>query len=164
MITSDPRKFGLSLIPHVLNLEAQQLKEQALPDAFPVGTILESVKVVKVETERGLVVEIQDDVLGYVHVSTYFCHGRWATLIPGQIRHVSDDHVPSLSPTSGHWKIGTVHRARVIGFYALDGIVQLSFQPSVLDQKFLQVQDVEVGEVLKVCDTCISLDKFTEII
>jgi rRNA biogenesis protein RRP5 len=67
-----------------------------------------------------------------------------------QIRHVSDDHVPSLSPSSGHWKIGTVHRARVVGFQALDGILQLSLQQSVLDQKFLQVVDVEVGELLKV--------------
>lgn len=67
-----------------------------------------------------------------------------------KIRHVSDDHVPSLSPNSGHWKVGTIHRARVIGFQAVDGIFQLSLQQSVLEQKFLQVADVEVGELLKV--------------
>lgn len=67
-----------------------------------------------------------------------------------EIRHVSDEHVPSLSPSIGQWKIGTVHRARVTGFHALDGILQLSMQQSVLEQKFLQVQDVTVGEVLKV--------------
>ena len=69
---------------------------------------------------------------------------------PLQIRRVSDDHVPSLSPTSGHWKLGTIHRARVIGFQALDGILQLSLQHSVLEQKFLQVADVDIGEPLKV--------------
>lgn len=67
-----------------------------------------------------------------------------------KIRHVSDDHVPSLSPLSGHWKLGTIHRGRLIGFYALDNILQISLQHSVLEQKFFQVQDVEVGEILKV--------------
>jgi rRNA biogenesis protein RRP5 len=67
-----------------------------------------------------------------------------------KIRHVSDDHVPSLSSNSGHWKVGTVHRARVVAFQAVDGILQLSLQQSILEQKFLQVADVEVGELLKV--------------
>ena len=67
-----------------------------------------------------------------------------------KIRHVSDDHVPSLSPNSGHWKVGTVHRARVVAFQAVDGILQLSLQQTVLEQKFLQVEDVEVGELVKV--------------
>lgn len=43
----------------------------------------------------------------------------------------------------------TVHRARVIGFHPLDGILQLSLRPSVLSQKFLRVDDVEVGELVK---------------
>ncbi|KAF8519094.1 U3 snoRNP-associated protein Rrp5 [Hysterangium stoloniferum] len=130
---TEPRRFALSLLPHVVDLDVPRLKDQQPhQEAFPIGITLEAVKVVRVEVERGLVMQIQDGVLGYVH-----------------IRHVSDDHVPSLSPSSGHWKVGTVHCARVIGFQALDGILQLSLQPSVLEQKFLQVQDVELGEVLK---------------
>ncbi|KIJ46379.1 hypothetical protein M422DRAFT_66742 [Sphaerobolus stellatus SS14] len=132
MIVSEPRKFALSLLPHILELEVPHIKGQTLSDAFPIGTILDAIKVIQVEPERGLALEVQEGLLGYVH-----------------IRHVSDDHVPSLSPASGHWKIGTIHRARVIGFYALDGVLQLSLQPSVLEQKFLQVQDVEAGETLK---------------
>ena len=71
-----------------------------------------------------------------------------------QIRHVSDDYVPSLSPNSGHWKVGTTHRARVVGFQSMDGILQLSLQQSVLEQKFLQVADVKVSELLKVYWEC----------
>lgn len=66
-----------------------------------------------------------------------------------QISHASDDHVPSLSANSGPWKIDSVHQARVIGFHSLDGILQLSFRPSVLNQKFLRVDDVHVGELVK---------------
>ena len=35
------------------------------------------------------------------------------------------------------------------GYYPLDGILQLSLRPSILAQKFLQVADVQVGEVIK---------------
>jgi rRNA biogenesis protein RRP5 len=65
-----------------------------------------------------------------------------------QISHTSDDHVPSLS-NSGPWKPGSIHRARVTGFFAFDGILQLSLKPSVIQQKFLQVSDVVVGDIVK---------------
>lgn len=35
------------------------------------------------------------------------------------------------------------------GYFPFDGLLQLSMKPSVLDQKFLQVADVQVGEVIK---------------
>lgn len=35
------------------------------------------------------------------------------------------------------------------GFHPLDAILQLSLRPSVLSQKFLRVDDVRVGEVVK---------------
>lgn len=42
-----------------------------------------------------------------------------------------------------------MHRARVIGFSALDGLIQLSLQPTILEQSFLRVSDVKVGEIIK---------------
>ncbi len=42
-----------------------------------------------------------------------------------------------------------MHRARVTGYHPLDGLLQLSLQSSVLDQRFLQVSEVQVGEVIK---------------
>ena len=35
------------------------------------------------------------------------------------------------------------------GYFALDGYLQLSLRPSVLEKRFLQVSDVNVGEVVK---------------
>ncbi|OSX67310.1 hypothetical protein POSPLADRAFT_1127292 [Postia placenta MAD-698-R-SB12] len=135
---STPPRFALSVVEHVLKLSPKHAagsdgsKDSSLQDAYPVGAILEAVKVVRVEAERGLVVEISSGLEGFVHIS-----------------QVSDEHVPSLSPSSGHWKVGTVHKARVTGHFHLDGCLQLSFRPSVLEQKFLQVGEVQVGELIK---------------
>jgi rRNA biogenesis protein RRP5 len=37
----------------------------------------------------------------------------------------------------------------VIGYFHFDGLLQLSLKPSVLEQKFLQVADVHVGQLVK---------------
>jgi rRNA biogenesis protein RRP5 len=50
---------------------------------------------------------------------------------------------------SGPWKIGSLHPARVTGYFAFDGLLQLSLKPSVIEQKYLQIDDIEVGEVIK---------------
>jgi rRNA biogenesis protein RRP5 len=62
---------------------------------------------------------------------------------------VSDEHTPSLSSSSGPWKVGTTHQARVTGYYQFDGLLQLSLKQSVINQKFLQVGDIHVGEIIK---------------
>ncbi|KAG9096343.1 rRNA biogenesis protein rrp5 [Ceratobasidium sp. UAMH 11750] len=50
---------------------------------------------------------------------------------------------------SGTWRVGSTHRARVTGHYALDRFVQLSLQPSVLELVYMRAGDVNVGETLK---------------
>ncbi|KAJ7042430.1 hypothetical protein C8F04DRAFT_77315 [Mycena alexandri] len=137
--STTPPRFALALSEHVLGLGIQSVKtgkknaaSQSMQVAYPVGTILEAVKVLRLETERGIVVEVDSGAIqGFTHIS-----------------HVSDEHVPSLS-SSGPWKPGSVHRARVTGYFPFDGLLQLSLKPSILEQKFLQVADVQVGEVIK---------------
>ncbi|KAG9314209.1 hypothetical protein JVU11DRAFT_4995 [Chiua virens] len=128
-----PPRFVVTLAEHHIRLQLKATSEdQLLHAAFPVGTVLDSVQVRRVETERGLVVDVQSDQEGFVHIS-----------------HVSDDHVPLLSASSGPWRVNTFHRARVIGYHPFDGILQLSFRLSVLEQRFLQAGEVQVGETLK---------------
>jgi len=76
--------------------------------------------------------EVEPGIEGFVHIS-----------------HVSDDRVPSLSPSSGAWKVDTTHKARVIGYFPFDGLLHLSLRPSILEQIFFQVSDVQVGELVK---------------
>ncbi|KAH9947721.1 hypothetical protein B0H21DRAFT_852620 [Amylocystis lapponica] len=127
---SSPPRFALSLADHVLKLDVKSITKAKAESRS--RTVLDAVRVTRVETERGLVVEVSPGVEGFVHIS-----------------QTSDEHVPSLSPSSGPWKLGTVHRARVTGHFPLDGLMQLSLRPSVLEQKFLQVGEVQVGEIIK---------------
>lgn len=135
---STPPRFALSLADHVVSLTDKFVdasdgeKRTPLYEAFTIGMPVDPVKVISVEPERGLIVEIMPTVEGFVHIS-----------------QVSDEHVPTLSATSGPWKVGTMNRARVTGYHPFDGLLQLSMKPSVLEQKFLQVGEVKVGEVIK---------------
>ncbi|KAJ7071209.1 hypothetical protein C8F01DRAFT_1109545 [Mycena amicta] len=134
--STSPPRFALGLTQQLLGLRAQQVQRgnqsMTLADAYPIGTILDSVKVSRLEAERGVIFDVDSGVVqGFAHIS-----------------HVSDDHVPSLS-NSGPWKLGSLHTARVTGYFQLDGLLQLSLKPSVLEQKFLQVADVQVGEVIR---------------
>ncbi|KAF8745274.1 S1 RNA binding domain, partial [Rhizoctonia solani] len=149
---SSPPRFALSLLPHVIRLtppsiqpipvqESKKSKKKTeiisedaptLREAYPVGMILEAVKVTRVESEWGLVCEVTEGVGAFVHIS-----------------QISDSLVPQLSSTSGTWRLGSSHRARVIGYHALDGLLLLSFKPSVLELEYMQVADVEVGKRLK---------------
>lgn len=68
-----PPRFALSLAPHVLDFatkhfEAEDKASPSLEKAYPIGMVLEAVKVVRVETERGLVVEVRPEVQGFIHV------------------------------------------------------------------------------------------------
>ena len=65
-----PPQFVVTLAEHHIGLQPKCTSEgQPLYAAFPVGAVLDSVRVRRVETERGLVVEIQSDQEGFVHVS-----------------------------------------------------------------------------------------------
>ncbi|KAL6310100.1 U3 snoRNP-associated protein Rrp5 [Sparassis latifolia] len=135
---STPPRFALSVADHVLKLctntvvGPDETQTASLQEAYPIGSFLDAVKVTRVETERGLVVEVSPGVEGYVHIS-----------------QTSDEHVPALSSSSGPWKVGTVHRARVTGYFPFDGSLQLSLRPSILEKKFLQVSELQVGEIIK---------------
>ncbi|KAJ4002507.1 hypothetical protein F5050DRAFT_1802449 [Lentinula boryana] len=136
-LPSTPPKLALSLNEHVVNLTSRdvQLKGsdelRPMQEVYPVGTVINDVKVIRVEPEHGLTVQLDSGADGFVHIS-----------------HISDDHLPSLS-NSGPWKPGSLHRARILGYYPFDGLLQLSLKPSVLERKYLQVTDVHVGEIIK---------------
>jgi rRNA biogenesis protein RRP5 len=75
--STTPPRFALALTEHVLGLGVQKIKadkktatSQTMQEIYPIGTILEAVKVVRLEPERGIMVEIGSDaLLGFIHVS-----------------------------------------------------------------------------------------------
>lgn len=78
--STSPPKFALSLADHIVKLTPRlpPAKEKVdegktVQDLYPIGTKLDSVKVVRLESERGLIVEIQAGVEGFIHVCNFLC-------------------------------------------------------------------------------------------
>jgi len=134
--TADPPKLGVSVLDHILSLAPQQAKvngEFKDPlDILPLSTIIEEVTVQKVEPEVGLFVHLGiKGVSGFVHIS-----------------RVKDGKIESLSST-GTYKIGSTHRGRLVGYNSLDGVYLVSLEESVLEQPYLRIEDLKVGEIAK---------------
>jgi rRNA biogenesis protein RRP5 len=116
----------LSLLPSVIDFGVP-----AGYEAFAVGNIV-NVSVVTVEPVLGLFVDLgAEGVRGFIHIS-----------------RVSDQRIDDLSIETKYQK-GSVHEARVIGYSHADGLFILSTQKKVIEQKYLRIADIPVGEVIK---------------
>jgi rRNA biogenesis protein RRP5 len=126
-------KLGVSLLDHVMTLMPQRTASAKSPlDALPMSSKVEECTVFKVDPDMGVFVEVGvGGVPGFVHIS-----------------RLKDGKIDLLSESSGPFKIGTVHRGRVTGYNAVDGVYNLSFESSVLEQPFLRIEDVPVGAVV----------------
>lgn len=134
---ADPPKLGVSLLEHVISLASQHTiknGERHNPlEVLPLSTIIEEVTVQKVEPGTGLFVDTGlKNVPGFVHIS-----------------RVKDGKIETLSESTGPYKVGTVHRGRLIGYNSLDGVYLVSLEASILQQPFLRIEDLKVGEVVK---------------
>lgn len=135
--SSDPPKLGVSLLDHIMALAPQQGSkggERTSPlELLPLSSIVEEVTVRKVESGVGLFVDVGvKGVSGFVHIS-----------------RVKDGKIETLSETSGAYKIGSTHRGRLIGYNSLDGIYLISLEPSILEQPYLRIEDLTIGEIVK---------------
>ena len=126
------RRLGLSAAPHVVSLATPLAEGAPLPQTFPIGATLR-VQVTSVYSEWGLVCAVpSSDVRAFVHIA-----------------RVSDEHINALAPTTGPYRVGSEHDARVIGHAMTDRLLLLSLQPSVLARQFMRVSEVPVGEVVR---------------
>lgn len=119
------RILGLSLIPNIVELAKPHDSLAFLP-----GQILETAKVVGVDSAVGLFLDIGLDRPAFAHIS-----------------RLSDDRIEDLS-TESRYKVGTVHKARIISFSLADDLYQLSLEPKIINQRFLRLDQVPVGEVI----------------
>ncbi|KAI2630538.1 hypothetical protein GGS21DRAFT_207009 [Xylaria nigripes] len=131
--TAKDPKLGISLLDHVITLTTQKTASADSPlTKLPISSAVEKCTVFKVDPDMGVFVEVGvDQIPGFVHIS--------------RLKDGKTDH---LSESSGPFKVGTVHRGRVIGYNAVDGVYNLSFESSVLEQPFLRIEDVPVGTVV----------------
>lgn len=129
-------KLGISILDHVKSLgtvSAQADKDKKTPlEALPIASLVEDCLVERVESDIGLFVDVGvEGVPGFVHIS-----------------RVKDGKIDALYESSGPFKVGSTHKGRVVGYNAFDGLFLLSFEKTVLEQPFLRIEDVPVGDVV----------------
>ncbi|KAI5928699.1 hypothetical protein F4810DRAFT_644950 [Camillea tinctor] len=131
--TANEPKLGISLLDHIMSLQPKRTASTKSPlESLPISSIIEQCTITKVESEIGVFVDVGiDGVSGHVHIS-----------------RLKDGKVDMLSASSGPFKLGSTHRGRVLGYNALDGMFHLSFERSVLEQPFVRIEDIPVGEVV----------------
>jgi len=136
--TSEQRKIGISLLDHVVNLKpktvaSQTANEVSPTEVIPLSTIVAEAKVAKVDPRLGLFVDIGvKGIRGFVHIS-----------------NVSDKKIETLPESTGPYKLGSSHKARVTGYNSMDALFIVSLQGKIIDQPFLRIEDVGVGQVVK---------------
>ncbi|KAG0135944.1 hypothetical protein HOY82DRAFT_479619 [Tuber indicum] len=129
---AEPHKLALSILPHVLSFT--QPIENEPTTILPTATIINSAKILNIEPKTGLFLDVGvPGVPGFVHIS----------------RVSSDSRIEVLSKDSGLHQTGSVHMARIIGYNSMDGLYLVSMEQKVLDQPFLRVEDIKIGEVVK---------------
>lgn len=137
------RRVSASLLEHTLamipppaklpvNATATRKVESAeLDQQLPLSSIVEA-KVVRVSSDRGLFLTISNN----------------STLAFSHISQISDEHTDTLSST-GPYKPDTIHKARILSYNPVDNMYYVSLKRSVLDQSFLRLEDLPVGDVVK---------------
>ncbi|KAI8991069.1 hypothetical protein BDF20DRAFT_811062 [Mycotypha africana] len=134
ILNTDEKKIGGTLLSHALELDVPSLtdnqkSDKFVADLFPAGSFLDNVKVARANnTGIWATLDKVTGVSGFVHIS-----------------RLADERIANITPTSGKFKIGSVHRARVLSYNPVDALLVLSLQPSVLAEKYLRITDIEVG-------------------
>lgn len=138
ILNTEEKRIGGSVLPHVLELDVPTVagdkkSDKFIAQVFPAGSFLEKVQIARVNN-TGVWVTLDgiSGVFGYVHVS-----------------RLADEHIATVSGTTGKFKIGSTHRARVLTYNPVDAVLVLTLQPSVLAEKFLRVADIEIGSMVE---------------
>lgn len=78
-----PRRFGLSALPHILDLTSPLAADKVTPleQAIPIGKMISAITVKKVLSEWGLVCRTDDGIDAFVHVSWNYYDGCGLKLI-----------------------------------------------------------------------------------
>ncbi|KAK5698625.1 rRNA biogenesis protein rrp5 [Elasticomyces elasticus] len=137
------RKVGVSLLEGALALPPpvgklaenasprQKLQAQGVEQGLALSSTVEEAKVVFVLPERGLFLSLPGGGKAFAHIS-----------------QISDTRIDVLSSSAGKYELGSSHRVRIISYNPLDGLYYVSLKQSTLDQTYLRLEDLEVGEVV----------------
>lgn len=136
------RRVGVSVLPHLLgmlpppsklpvNATAKLKSETAeLQQQLAYSSIVEDAKVTRVVSDRGVFLELPEARNAFAHIS-----------------QLSDERIDSIS-SSGPYKVDSTHKVRIIGYSPVDNLYYVALKQSTLDQAFLRLEDLPVGNVV----------------
>lgn len=125
LLKDGSKKFLLSKLPHIVNMT--QTPSEALT-TYPSGTIIESAEVIA-----------HDKKYIYFKVGEFF----------GQVHKSKIDPDFTLDV---HYEVGSIHKARVLGFNNIDNLLHLTVQPKELALQYLSSADVPTGSLVNGCE------------
>jgi rRNA biogenesis protein RRP5 len=132
----ESQSVGVSVLEHILTFSPRTLAnvQGVSPlEQLSLSSGVEKATVTKVEASRGLFLDVGvPRVQAFAHIS-----------------RLSDKKVDMLSQDTGPYKIGSVHKARVVGYNPMDGLFMVSLEEKVLNQPFLRIEDIKVGQIVK---------------
>lgn len=145
------RQVGVSLQDHLLALPpppsrlpeaaSSKLRTQAtqLAEHLPISSTVQDAKVIDVRSERGLLLLLPSLTGEPEKVAAAFAH----------ISQLSDSRIDNLASSSGPYKLDSTHTVRIIAYNPIDNLYYVSLKKTTLDQQFLRLEDVRIGEVVK---------------
>lgn len=143
------RRVAVSFLDHMLTLPPPSTKlpvnasanlrsqSRVLENHEPLSSIVDAASVTHVIPNRGLYMKLlipgsKVDAKAFAHIS-----------------QISDNHVGNLSVTDGKYRVDSTHRVRIISYNPVDNIYYVALKPSILEQQFLRLEDLTVGEAVK---------------
>lgn len=124
--TPEDKRLSFSLLPNLVE------PEKKIEARLALSSVVDRAQVLSVVPNLGIYLSLPGKAVGFAHIA-----------------RLSDQNVDMISELSGGYKKGTEHQARVLDYNAIDGIYILSLQKSVLEQPFLRVEDIEIGQIVK---------------
>ncbi|EWC48211.1 hypothetical protein DRE_02315 [Drechslerella stenobrocha 248] len=129
---AENKKFAASLLPHVKDMGPQTHAGKLSLSKLPIGAIKSDAAVKHIIPGVGLILNI----------------GMAGTLVFVHISRISDKKIESIL-TTGPYKVGSQHSIRILDYNSMDGLLQASMEPKILSQRYLRVEDVKPGDVVK---------------
>jgi len=131
--SSDEKKVGISFLDHLKTFKVLSPSTEKKAAKLQPSSIIEEAKVVEVEPNMGLYLKFAESA------NPAFAH----------ISRISDTKIDSLTESTGQYKLGSTHPARILSFNPIDGVYNVSLEKKVLEQPFLRIEDVQVGTPVK---------------
>ncbi|KAG9416819.1 hypothetical protein AC1031_001209 [Aphanomyces cochlioides] len=134
-IDSTNKSIMLSMAPHIVHLQAPDFKEA-------IGDVIDTAVVHRIDNGIGLLLSLAGEA------SSENERLSWKEFRPAyaHISRCADTRVEKLDK---QFKVGEVVPARVIGYCAFDGLVNLTLAPSELTKAVLRQADLVPGSLIK---------------